>query len=98
MEVIADVLQQLDLPLLFLITSRPEQLLTATFNSGTLNRNTTRIALDDEFYPEDDIRIYLQDSFFKVKQIHPLKALIPSGWPAPDLINFIIQKSSGQFV
>jgi hypothetical protein len=98
LEVIAGVLQQLDLPLLFLIVSHPEQHLTAAFNFGTLDKNTTRIALDDDFCPEDDIRIFLRDSFAKVKQTHPLKAHIPSGCPAHDLINTIIQKSSGQFV
>jgi hypothetical protein len=98
LEVIAGVLQQHDLPLLFLIASRPEQHLTAAFNFGALDKNTTRIALDDNFCPENDIRIFLRDSFDKVKQTHPLKAHIPSGWPAPDLINTIIQKSSGQFI
>lgn len=66
LEVISGVLQQYDLPLLFLITSRPEQHLTAAFNFGTLEKNTTRLALDDKFFPEDDIRIFLQDSFVKV--------------------------------
>jgi len=98
LEVFAGVLQQYDLPLLFLITSRPEQHLTAAFNFGTLDKNTTRLALDDKFFPEDDIRTFLRDSFVKVKQTHPLKAHIPSEWPAPDLINAIIQKSSGQFI
>jgi hypothetical protein len=98
LEVIAGVLQQYDLPLLFLITSRPEQHLTAAFNFGTLEKNTTRLALDDNFFPDDDIRVFLRDSFVKVKQTHPLKAHIPSGWPAPYLIDTIIQKSSGQFI
>ncbi|KIM45365.1 hypothetical protein M413DRAFT_55175, partial [Hebeloma cylindrosporum] len=98
LEVIAGVVQQYDLPLLFLIASRPEQHLTAAFNFGTLDKNTTRLALDDDFPPEDDIRIFLRDSFVKVKQTHPLKAHIPSGWPAEDLINTIILKSSGQFI
>lgn len=98
LEVIAGVLQQYDLPLLFLITSRPEQHLTAAFNFGSLEKNTTRLALDDKFLPDDDTRVFLRDSFVKVKQTHPLKAYIPSGWPAPDLTNAIIQKSSGQFI
>lgn len=98
LEVIAGVLQQYDLPLLFLITSRPEQHLTAAFNFGSLEKNTTRLALDDKFLPDDDIRVFLRDSFVKVKQTHPLKAHIPSGWPAPDLTKAIIQKSSGQFI
>ena len=98
LEVIAGVLLQYNLPLLFLITSRPEQHLTAAFNFGILEKNTTRLALDDNFFPDDDIHVFLQDSFVKLKQTHPLKAHIPSGWPAPDLIDTIIQKSSGQFI
>ena len=98
LDTIVQSVQHHNLPLLFLITSRPEQHISSAFASKFLYNNTLRLALDDSFLPNEDLRIFLQDSFTKIKQTHPLRNLIPSNWPAPELVNTIIKKSSGQFI
>ena len=98
LDTIVQTVQHHNLPLLFLISSRPEQHISSAFASNFLYNNTLRLALDDSFLPDKDVRIFLQDSFTKIKQTHPLSNLIPSNWPAPELVNTIIKKSSGQFI
>jgi len=55
-----------------LIASRPEVHLQSTFNPTAMQSHLSRLALSDEFSPEEDIYRFLEDSFDK------LDANIPS--------------------
>ena len=97
-EVLANSWRQHQLPLLFLITSRPEQHISFTFSTGILPSVTTRIALDGSYLPDDDIKLFLTDKFQEIKSTHPRRAYIPPQWPLPVILHQLVAKSSGQFV
>jgi len=97
-EVLANAQRQHQLPLIFLIASRPEQQISFAFSTGLLPSVTTRIALDDSYLPNDDIKLFLTDKFQEIKSTHPRRAYIPPQWPLPDILNQLMEKSSGQFI
>jgi len=86
------------LPLRFLIASRPEIHLQATFKSLTLQPHLCRLALNDTFNADADIRFFLVDSFRRIKAEHPLAHDIPTSWPSAQVIDQLVRKSSGQFI
>ncbi|KDR67130.1 hypothetical protein GALMADRAFT_22031, partial [Galerina marginata CBS 339.88] len=86
------------LPLIFLIASRPEHDIRHSFDVGYLKEITTSIALNDDYLPSDDIRLFLQDKFTEIKDTHPFKAHIPPTWPSLKVLESLVDKSSGQFV
>jgi hypothetical protein len=95
---LANMLRHEKLPLIFLIASRPEQHLTLTFNSSPLAGLWRSLVLDDSFKPDDDIRLFLKDSFQEIQAMHPHRSLIPAAWPEPSDVDKLVQKSSGQFI
>ncbi|KAF8951001.1 hypothetical protein BDZ97DRAFT_1082696 [Flammula alnicola] len=78
---ISDALRDAGLPLLFLITSRPEQHLAMAFNSRRITDLLIRLPLDDTYLPDDDIRLFLIDKFTEITNSHPFKHLIDPSWP-----------------
>jgi hypothetical protein len=98
LDVLANAQKQHQLPLIFLIASRPEQHISLAFNTGLLHSITTRLALDESYLPDEDIRLFLADKFQEIKSSHPLRAYIPPQWPLPDVLNRLVYKSSGQFI
>lgn len=96
--VIVNALRRQRIPLVFLLCSRPEQHLSFLFGSESLTSLTNRLCLDDTYQPDADIRLFLTDSRTTIKKTHPRKNLIPPSWPSPDMIDALIEKSSGQFV
>ncbi|KAF8956885.1 hypothetical protein BDZ97DRAFT_144482 [Flammula alnicola] len=95
---IADALRDKDLPILFLITSRPEKQITMAFNSRKVPNLLERLPLDDTYLPDKDIRLFLNDKFVEIKMSHPFKHLIDPSWPTEDILNGLVEKSSGQFI
>jgi hypothetical protein len=86
------------LPLVFLISSRPEQHISLTFDAGLLSKITSRLALDDSYLPDQDIKLFLTDKFQEIKSTHRLRAYIPSEWPPSDVLEQLVRKASGQFI
>ena len=81
-----------------LVTSRPEIHLQPIFNSSSMEPHLSRLALSDEYLPDEDIRRFLEDSFEAMRQDHPLASHIPPSWPGPEILGEITRKSSGQFI
>ena len=81
-----------------LIASRPEVHLQSTFNPTSIRPHLSRLALSDEFSPEEDIYRFLEDSFNKIRREHPLASYIPSPWPSAEVLRELTRKSSGQFI
>ena len=98
LEVLGSTHRQHRLPLIFLFASRPEQHISLAFSTGLLHNVTTRIALDESYLPDDDIRLFLTDKFQDIKSTHRLRVYIPPQWPLPDVLNQLVKKSSGQFI
>ncbi|KDR74801.1 hypothetical protein GALMADRAFT_1334259, partial [Galerina marginata CBS 339.88] len=98
LEAISKSLQRHHLPLLFLIASRPEPDIRGAFGFGYLSQVSTRNPLDDHYLPSEDIRLFLHDKFFEIKNSHPFHAQIPPTWPSEDALRILVDKSSGQFI
>jgi len=85
------------LPFFFLVASRPEQKICEAFNESAMCPLTVRLALDDKYLPDEDIRTFLVSNFQDIKQRHPSGTSLPS-WPPENDIKRLVQKSSGQFI
>jgi len=81
-----------------LIASRPEVHLQSTFNPTSMQPHLSRLALSDQYSPQEDIYRFLEDSFDKIRCEHPLASYIPSSWPSTDVLRELTRKSSGQFI
>jgi len=98
LEAISHLLRDYHLPLLVFIASRPERHLTHSFGTGSLPEFHTTLALDDTYKPDDDIRLFLSDNFREVKATHPMKRYLDHSWPSDDVLESLVEKSSGQFI
>ncbi|KJA16344.1 hypothetical protein HYPSUDRAFT_193264, partial [Hypholoma sublateritium FD-334 SS-4] len=95
---VARALREHHIPLIFLVSSRPESDIMATFHSGDLNDIWRSLVLDNSFSPAHDIRIFVEFSFQKIKDTHPMRAHLPQNWPSVESMNTLVWKSSGQFI
>ncbi|PPQ87781.1 hypothetical protein CVT25_008825 [Psilocybe cyanescens] len=86
------------LPFKLLIASRPEYHLTTSFSVAPLCTLTFRLALDDAYKPDEDIRLYLIDSFRDIRKTHIMRTHLPDLWPSEEDIAELVTKSSGQFI
>jgi hypothetical protein len=98
LEVLSAIAKQMSYPLLFLVASRPEQAIRDAFNKEALRTLTTRLALDDAYEADSDIRIFLQSKFDEIKQSHPAGGDLPEPWPSWEELGWLVEKSSGQFI
>jgi hypothetical protein len=98
LQVISRLFHDYHLPLLIIITSRPERHLTHSFRTGPLPKFHTTLALDDVYKPDDDIRLFLTDNFRQVKATHPMSSYLNNLWPSVDVLEGLVKKSSGQFI
>jgi hypothetical protein len=98
LQVISLLFHEYHLPLLILLASRPERHLTHAFTTGSLPGSHTTLALDDTYEPDDDIRLFLTDSFRQVKDTHPMRRYLDHLWPSVDVLEGLVKKSSRQFI
>ncbi|KAF9482891.1 hypothetical protein BDN70DRAFT_380860 [Pholiota conissans] len=85
------------IPIIFLITSRPEAPVRFKFNTEPLQDLAQSIILNDYYRPDDDIRLYLKENFAN-NTFHQQYIKFPSEWPSDDAIEQLVAKSSGQFI
>lgn len=87
------------LPRLFVVVvaSRPEFDLRRIFNKPKLSTITKVVQLQ-KYDGTKDIWAFLCDEFEEIRQTHPLRSLIPEGWPFENLVQLLLDKSSGNFV
>ena len=86
------------LPLRFLIGSRPESHIRASFDQESLYTITHRVVLDETFNPGKDIRVLLQDGFAKICAEKSIPSHVKQPWPGEGVIDLLVQRSSGQFI
>ncbi|KAF8801464.1 hypothetical protein BYT27DRAFT_7147456 [Phlegmacium glaucopus] len=88
-----------NLPLRFLIGSRPESHIRTCFDQETLCTITERVVLDETFEPGRDIQVLLQDGFAEIRAKHAdILTHVKQSWPAKGIIDLLVQRSSGQFI
>ncbi|KAF9042337.1 hypothetical protein BJ165DRAFT_264388 [Panaeolus papilionaceus] len=85
-------------PFRVLICSRPEEHISFFFSQPFLHRITYQLTLDDSLKPQDDVRLYVTDSFVWIATNHPDKDSLPPHWPGAHAIFVVVSRSSGQFV
>ena len=90
---IADALAHTGIPLRFLICSRPEAHIKEVFKLENINSVTRVVVLDQKFAPNDDIRRYLEDEFFRIFTKRNISTL-----PSNEDIYHLVSKASGQFI
>ena len=86
------------LPLRFLIGSRPESHIRASFDQESLYTITHRVVLDETFNPGRDIRVFLRDGFAKICAENSILSHVERPWPKEGIIDLLVQRSSGQFI
>ncbi|KAF5324243.1 hypothetical protein D9619_011258 [Psilocybe cf. subviscida] len=90
------VLAERPCPFRLLVASRNESQIRMTFNQ--LSTPVLSLYLDDEYSPENDIRLFVAAEFQKTKETHPLSYLLHKDWPSVKDIEGIVWQSSGQFI
>ena len=69
------------LPLRFIIGSRLESHIRASFDQESLYAITHRVVLDETFNPRRDIRVFLQDGFAKICAENSIVSDVEQPWP-----------------
>lgn len=85
-------------PLILLVTSRPEPHIRSAFNAFEISDSFHHIVLDNSYNPDADIKQFFLCRFKEIRENHPLAAFIPGLWPPAKIIDTLVQKSSGQFI
>ncbi|KAF4621687.1 hypothetical protein D9613_012816 [Agrocybe pediades] len=83
----------------FLVCSRPESHLNSAFSLSRMAPILHYIFLDDDDYSASkDISVYLEDMFKQIKEGHVFKHTLQDPWPTPEMLETLVNKSSGQFI
>ncbi len=98
LQVISNALHFHNIPLIFLIASRPEQEISHAFSMEPLSAMTGRLLLDETFRPRDDIQVFLNDSFLEIQKSHPQRNTLPSYWPPWHAVDELVTKASDHFI
>jgi hypothetical protein len=98
LRLLCDMIKVHKLPLRFLIGSRPESHIRASFDQDSLYTITHRVVLDETFNPGRDIRVFLKDGFAKISSQNPILPHVEKPWPSEGIIDLLVQRSSGQFI
>ncbi len=96
--IISDLVGSGSFPAVAFFGSRAEDQISRVFRSPTVSAITRQLALDDTYLPDNDIRLFLNDSFNEIKITHSFAALIDKNWPTESDVHEVVEKSSGQFI
>ncbi|KAF5325296.1 hypothetical protein D9619_009546 [Psilocybe cf. subviscida] len=84
--------RQFHTPFIFLLASRSEHDIQVMFSSPNFVPLHTRLFLDDTYFPDHDIELFLRDQFEECRTIHPFSHMIPPDWPSDDIVKEITRK------
>ncbi|CAA7270547.1 unnamed protein product [Cyclocybe aegerita] len=91
---ILSTLGRSNLPLKFIITSRPSPRIKYAFRSIQPPPILYHLALNIDFHAHRDIHTFLVDKFAQIKRSHPLRSCIPTSWPSKDQIHTLLVAAS----
>jgi hypothetical protein len=89
------LIEKSEIPLRFLICSRPETHMKETFNSSAFSNITHTALLDNSLESLDDIRTYFLSEFSRIREERRIDSL---PWPSENVLAKLVYDSSGQFV
>jgi hypothetical protein len=78
-----------------LVASRPEPHIRGTFEEESLQGVVDFTNIRQSF---EDVRTYLCREFSRIQLEHSAMKNIPTPWPAPEILETLVDKSSGYFV
>ncbi|KAF8873733.1 hypothetical protein BD779DRAFT_283447 [Infundibulicybe gibba] len=90
-------LERYSLPLLFLVSSRPEPEIRRVFDSSSRS-SITRLPLDKTLHPDHDIRHFLYKEFERIYVEMGRPPVSQLSWPSDKDIEKLVCKSSGHFI
>jgi hypothetical protein len=87
------------LPLRFMIACRPEPHIRQVFDSPDFRLICYHIALDESFYPIDDVHVFLRSEFDRIykKHRHTMPSVL-APWPSENVVRLLAMRSGGQFI
>ena len=97
-QLLSSSVAQYQLPLKFLLVSRPESHIKSAIAIAGKQSAVSHLELNNDFLPDEDIRCFLTDKFREIKTCHPFRSGIPSLWPSKQQMDTLIRKASGQFI
>ncbi|KAF7342854.1 putative nwd2 protein [Mycena sanguinolenta] len=83
------------IPLHFIVASRPEAHIREVFGSRLYWGHYRSVNVEQSFA---DVRKYLRNEFSRIHREHRTMAKIPLPWPKPDVLEELVEKSSGHFI
>lgn len=95
----ADAATRLNGRIKFLIFSRPEHHIEATFKIPEVDNITLPVNIKDDLHTYDDILVFLRERFEEIKRTHPLQHILTTPpWPLEEDLDVLMQRSSGNFI
>jgi hypothetical protein len=96
---ISTITHTLNIPLRFIIASRPEPHIRSSFDSPDLRHICYRIVLDESFKPVEDVTLFLRSELGNIYEKHRhKKASVPIPWPSESEVQLLAERSAGQFI
>jgi hypothetical protein len=92
---IGDLVHRESSPIVFFIASLPESHIRETFAGQGLDGFHLPLNIEQSF---QDVRRYLQDEFVRIHREHRTMATVPYPWPPAEILEALVQKSSGYFI
>ncbi|KAF5327468.1 hypothetical protein D9619_004058 [Psilocybe cf. subviscida] len=94
---------QLSLPIRFVIASRPESHILATFELDSIFQGPHGVKvlskdLGDDGDVDEQITTYFLKEFAEIRRTHPIREYLPQLWPLPEQIAQLVAKSSKGFI
>ncbi|KAJ6462070.1 hypothetical protein C8R45DRAFT_1055972 [Mycena sanguinolenta] len=86
---------QSPIPLRFIVASRPEPHIHDAFDSSFYPGQYRAFSVEQSFH---DVRNYLCDEFSRIHREHGTMTSVPLPWPSPDVLDELVQNSSGHFI
>lgn len=83
-------------PFRLLVASRDEAQIRAAFNS--ISAQCIHLYLNNQYSAESDIWVFVNAQFAQVKRTHPIAHTLDAAWPSAMDVDYIVEKSSGQFI
>ncbi|KIK57979.1 hypothetical protein GYMLUDRAFT_202836, partial [Collybiopsis luxurians FD-317 M1] len=99
LSLLAQIVQKFSLPIQILVCSRPEPRIKECFTGSSFQNICQWMALDETYQASNDIRLFLVDGLKKILKHHSCSMEhVPCPWPTLEQIEYLVQKSSGQFI
>ncbi|KAJ7090119.1 hypothetical protein C8R44DRAFT_564815, partial [Mycena epipterygia] len=96
LRLIGNPVLQSQLPLRFLVASRPEPHIREAFREPLFDGFHWTLNIEKSF---DDVRTYLRDEFARIhREHHETMGAVASPWPLQEVVEQLVRKSSGYFI